>query len=176
MDPLTTFDHKLSILFKDFSDLAHELDFETICELDNEHIIEAQQYPGIYMIEIKVLGKYASFEDWATWFCSEWGKPEYMRMHVPNPKKKRLAAHSQLAEWVPLYIGKSKNIASRVLEHLNLGLEKRTTGMKIKRRTNMANQCFRLSTIKVEVENYGLIMPTLETMLRNKHNPILGRQ
>ena len=35
---------------------------------------------------------------------------------------------------------------------------------------------FKVSTIKVEVKNYDIIMPQLERILRNKINHILGRQ
>ena len=77
---------------------------------------------------------------------------------------------------MPLYLGKSKNIAGRVWEHINLKLAQPTTAMKLKERSNMANQRFRLSTIRVEVENYDLIMPKLESALRDKYNPVLGRQ
>lgn len=176
MNPISTLDLALSTLFKEFSTLANELNFNPICELDDADAIAAQQYPGVYLIEIKVLESHASFKAWASWFHGEWVRPEYERMHVPNPKKKRLSAHTELAEWVPLYIGKSKYIAGRVWEHIHLKLEQPTTGMKIGQRLNLVNQRFRLSTIRVEVENYDLIMPKLEGALRDKYNPILGRQ
>lgn len=176
MDSITAFDRNLSSLFERFSAIAGEVTFNPICELDDYETIARQQYPGIYLIEIKVLERHPSFNAWAVWFQSEWVRPEYERMHVPNPKKKRLSVHSELAEWVPLYIGKSKNIAKRVWEHIHLKLEQPTTSMKIGRRANMANQRFRLSTVRVDVENYDLIMPKLEAALRDKHNPILGRQ
>ena len=176
MNSIEALDLALSTLFQGFSAVADGLKFNPLCELDDANAIAAQQYPGIYMIEIKVLEGYDSFKAWASWFHGEWVRPEYERMHVPNPKKKRLAAHTELAEWVPLYIGKSKYIADRVWEHIHLKLEQPTTGMKIGQRLNMVNQRFRLSTIRVEVENYDLIMPKLEAALRNKYNPLLGRQ
>jgi hypothetical protein len=173
---ITQLDGALTSLFAGFSALAHELEFTPVCELDDEATIAAQKYPGLYRIDIRVQEHHKRLSDWASWFRNEWVKPEYERKHVPNPKKKRLAAHSVLTEWMPLYLGKSKHVAGRVWEHLYLSLEQPTTALKLKARTNLIDQRFRLSTIQVEVENYDLIMPQLESALRNKYNPILGRQ
>lgn len=176
MQRISQLDTALTSLFAGVSALAQELEFTVVCELTDEGTVAAQKYPGLYRIDILVQERHSTLDDWATWFKNEWVKPEYERKHVPNPKKKRLAAHSALSEWMPLYLGKSKHVAGRVWEHLYLGLEQPTTALKLKARTNLLDQRFRLSTIKVEVENYDLIMPQLESALRDKYNPILGRQ
>jgi hypothetical protein len=75
-----------------------------------------------------------------------------------------------------VYLGKSKRVNKRLWEHVNLPIEKPTTALKLASRTNMNLNDFRFSTIKIEVVNYDLIMPQLESSLRDKHNPLLGRQ
>lgn len=176
MKKLAEIDQALSGLFQDLPRLAGTLAFQEVCELGDEHTVSLQKYQGIYRIDIRASGNHSTFRSWAAWFVSEWVRPEYERKFVPNPKKKRLAAHSEIMEWVPLYLGKSKDIAHRVWEHMHLRLDQPTTAMKLKQRVNMASQRFRLSTIRVDVKNYDLIMPQLERALRDEHNPILGRQ
>jgi hypothetical protein len=107
-----------------------------------------------------------------------WVTDDYERKHVPNPKKKRVAAHAgkPLPAWLPLYLGKSRDIAGRVLGHLHLKLDQPTNALKLRERSNITGQRFRLSTLRIDVDNYDLIMPRIESALRNLHNPILGRQ
>lgn len=176
MEAIQKLDQKLTCIFKGFDKQAQALAFQVICELNNEHVIAQQKYPGLYRIDIRSTEPYRDFAEWVSWFNSEWVRDEYERKHTPNPKKKRIAAHSELKEWVPLYLGKSRDIASRVWEHINLKLEQPTTAMKLKERVNLAGHRFRLSTLRVDVDNYDLIMPKLESAFRDIYNPILGRQ
>lgn len=81
-----------------------------------------------------------------------------------------------MESWVPIYLGKCRNIASRVIGHLELGLDQPTTALKLESRHNLKGKVFRLSTVRVDVVNYDLIVPSLERALRDKYNPILGRQ
>lgn len=176
VNQIAEIDRTLTTLFEGFVNLTEQLRFTPICDLSDEATVAKQQYAGIYKIDIEVTEPHKTLTEWISWFTAEWVQERYERKFVPNPKKKRLAAHSELAQWMPLYLGKSKNIAGRVWEHINLKLAQPTTAMKLKERSNMANQRFRLSTIRVEVENYDLIMPKLESALRDKYNPVLGRQ
>lgn len=176
MTKILEIDATLSELIQDVPRLAGLLEFQTVCELTDEKAIAQQLYPGLYKIDILATGSHETFRSWSSWFVSEWVRPEYERKFVPNPKKKRLAAHAELAEWIPLYLGKAKNVANRVWQHLHLPLEQPTTALKLKHRLNMTEHRFRLSTIRVDVKNYDLVLPQLERALRDKHNPILGRQ
>lgn len=176
MTTISELDKALTGIFKDFAALAQTLEFVVICDLSDEIRIAELHYPGVYKIDIRRSGDHATFKDLAKWFCSEWVTDEYERKHVPNPKKKRLNAHRELGDWIPLYIGRSRDIAGRISGHIHLSLEQPTTALKLKARANMASQCFRLSTIHLAVENYDLIMPQVERALRDRHNPILGRQ
>jgi len=133
-------------------------------------------YSGIYLLEIKNNGTYSSFSEWVENFKSEWEHEEYLRRFTPNLKKIRIRAHKELSEWMPLYIGKSKNISSRIHDHIYKELEKTTFALKLMARRNLINETFRLKTIKIEVENYDAIVPRIEWQLRNRINPIIGKQ
>ncbi|WP_157970322.1 hypothetical protein [Albibacterium indicum] len=87
-----------------------------------------------------------------------------------------MAAHKELKEWIPLYIGKSRNIASRIHGHIFRELDKTTFAMKLKSRENLYGQRFRISYIKLDVNNYDMLVPYVERRLRNKINPIVGKQ
>lgn len=67
-------------------------------------------------------------------------------------------------------------MGGRVKEHIFKELGKNTFALKLMERTNLKNETFRLSTIKLEVENYDWIVPVIENSLRNRINPIIGRQ
>lgn len=173
---LLTIDKQLSGIANNFAEIAKMLVFDDICDLADEGTVKQQTYAGIYKIDIQTAGDHKTFDNWSSWFVKEWTDDKYRRKFVPNPKKVRLKAHKQLFPWMPLYIGKSKDIAHRVSQHINLDLDRPTTAMKIKQRSNMRDQRFRLSTIRLDVENYNLIVPYLESEIRNHYNPILGRQ
>jgi hypothetical protein len=178
MQKIRDLDAELTRVFADFEALAATLEFQEICELVDVETVTQQHYPGIYRIDIHTGAAHTSFETWYEWFRREWVTEEYERKHVPNPKKKRVVAHmtKPLPQWMPLYLGKSRDIAGRVLGHIDLKLNQPTTALKLKERRNMAGQRFRLSTLRIEVENYDLIMPQVESALRDHCNPILGRQ
>ncbi len=175
---ISEIDQNLKNIFSGFDSLARQLDFSVIGSLSDAALIDSQKYPGIYKIDIKNNGQHSNFNSWFEWFKDEWVQPDYERKFTPNPKKKRISKHtsSPLAEWIPLYLGKSKHIDGRVWEHIHLKLEQPTTSLKLAARKNMNIDDFRLSTIKIEVENYDLIMPQLERALRDKFSPLLGRQ
>jgi hypothetical protein len=136
------------------------------------------QFPGVYYLEISNSDRTADFKTWSDDFLEKWHHEDYLRKFTPNSRKMRLKAHRDATnfEWVPLYLGKSRNIGNRVHQHIHLGLEKPTFALKLKARTNVHDLKFRLSFIKIDVKNYNVIMPLVESQLRNRFNPILGRQ
>lgn len=177
--------HKIDLeLKKQFEQLAEEIklmNFGVIAEFKlNEaatkipwdHIV----YSGIYLIEIKNNKQYDNFDDWVLQFKTAWENDEYRKNFTSNLKKLRIRAHTQLEDWIPLYIGKSKNIGARVHEHIYKKLEKTTFALKLMERKNLADETFRLKTIRIEVENYDAILPRVEWQLRNQINPIIGKQ
>lgn len=169
-------DSQLSTLFLDFKKVASELRMEDICELSDEKTVSLQSYPGIYRIDVSSAGSVLSLPAWIEEFRLEWEHDDFFKKFTPNFKLKRIAQHRHLNEWMPLYLGKSKNVGKRVLEHINLGLDKTTYALKLKARPCMRNRRFRLHTLQLPVKNYNLIVPALESALRDEFHPLVGKQ
>ena len=181
MEKIKSIDYELKKQFETLNQIIGEVDFNEILEfkLDeagNKIPWNDIVYPGIYLLEIKNNSTHLSFNEWVDNFKSEWEDEEYLRRFTPNLKKMRIKAHKELNDWIPLYIGKSKNIGSRIHEHIYKELEKTTFALKLMARRNLRNETFRLKTIKIEVENYDAIVPRIEWQLRNRINPIIGKQ
>ena len=182
MNSITPIDSSITSIVEEVKTFASKMKFNIICEFEvsanaNESIPWDQiKFPGIYFIEIKNCNSFNDFKAWASDFTEKWMDEKYLRKFVANPKKGRINQHKELSDWIPLYLGKSKNISKRVFEHVFLGLDKPTFALKLASRSNLNNHRFRLSCIEVRVENYDTIMPILEKSLRNRLNPIIGRQ
>lgn len=182
MNGIHRIDKDISTLAKKIEEEVKGLTFEEICEfnLDEEYILEIPwgtlKYAGIYLIEIKNDGNSDSFMEWITHFKSKWEDEKYLKCFTPNLKKKRICQHSELTEWIPMYLGKSKRIERRFHDHIFKELHKTTFALKLKARENIRNERFRLKTIKCELENYNMIVPAIEAQLRNRINPIIGKQ
>lgn len=165
------------------NDIIKQYEFEPQFEFTlNQNIdyslLKLISYPGIYKIEIKISDDTTIvFNDWINKFRELWEHEDYKRHFVPNIKIKRVIAnHPDSTIWFPLYIGKSKNISTRINEHIRFKLSRNTTAMKLLERVNIYENEFRISTIKINVANYDLIVPEFENYFRDKINPILGRQ
>lgn len=178
-------DQQLVCIKQEIVNITKDLYFIEFCQFNlNEEVKEIftlfdeLRYSGVYLIEIKNNSEFSAFNDWIEFFLPIWlGENEiYKRKFTPNLKKKRIKAHNNLGEWIPLYIGKSKNIRDRISGHIFSELDKTTFALKLLSRKNLYNNIFRLSTIRVQVKNYDIIMPIIESELRNKINPIIGRQ
>lgn len=182
MEKLTNIDNLLVSQVSDLQNVAFEMNFSHICDFDlTEKGLamipwENLKHSGIYYIQIWNCNSYSDFGTWVQNFQTQWMDAKYRHKFVANPKKSRIAQHSSLPAWIPLYIGKSKNISKRVNEHIYLGLDKPTFALKLANRDHLLNDKFRLSCIRVEVKNYDWIMPILEKTLRDRFNPIIGRQ
>jgi hypothetical protein len=133
-------------------------------------------HKGIYLFEIKNNHKFTSFDLWIENFKNIWESDKYRRHFTPNTRKVRINAHKELNDWIPLYIGKSRNVGRRVHEHLYKELHKTTFALKLQARTNLKNHIFRLKAIRIDVQNYDSIVPKVEWQLRNRINPIIGKQ
>lgn len=180
MDRFKHVDDKLTEQLNAIIDLASNLSFEAklVFELNEAidySLLENLNFAGIYLIEMKT-DPQRDYKEWLNEFKNEWEKEEFKKSFVPNLKVKRTIKHNQLDHWFPLYLGKSKAISKRIKGHIDLSLTQPTTSLKLKARKNLYGSVFRVSAVRVNVSNYDLIMPQLETLLRNRINPILGRQ
>ncbi|MCU0421632.1 MAG: hypothetical protein MUC81_02385 [Bacteroidia bacterium] len=177
---METIDKKIQELNNEIENISKSLRFAEAFEFSMssfENIPwEKMNCQGLYFIEIKNDNKYSTFKEWIDNFCEVWLDSRYEKKFTSNPKKMRIGKHSELKEWFPLYIGKSKKIKNRVLEHIHLELHKPTFGLKLKVRENMQEAIYRVSYLNIQTANYDWIMPRLEKSLRDFYNPIVGRQ
>lgn len=181
MNILEPINIKLDEAKRDLVAFARTLEFQQICEFDLESCGTTIPwkdivFPGIYFIEIKNDLIHETFPAWVDNFRIEWEHQDYKRHFVSNLRKVRINQHTELNEWIPMYIGKSKQIGGRVHQHIYKELGKPTFALKLNARENMRDKTFRLSVIKVPHENYDWVMPVIEKTLRDKLNPIIGRQ
>lgn len=181
METIESVDQNLSSYVDSVKSIASKLEFTENFQFVLSDSIPTSQwesivYPGIYLIEIKNDFKFESFDLWIENFAALWEDEEFKYKFVPGLKKKRIKQHVSLNEWIPLYIGKSKNIGARFKEHLYLELKRNTFALKLHSRSQFHKDVFRLSTIKVQVRNYDQILPIIENTLRNMINPIIGKQ
>lgn len=178
MKRIITLDSQLTDLFADFDKIARELKFKHICMLDDLSTIAEQQYAGIYRIDIATDTSNPCARTWIDELRDEWEDEKFKKRFTSNFKKKRIEFHGTrpLQKWMPLYVGKSKTIGKRVLEHVNLGLDKNTFALKIGARPSMAARSFRLQTLRCDARNYNLIMPKLESAVREHIHPLIGKQ
>jgi hypothetical protein len=157
------------------------IDLEDICEFKLDDAGDKIPwddlvYKGIYLFEIKNDNRFTDFKEWINDFKEIWETDDYRYKFTPNTKKLRIKAHKDLNDWIPIYIGKSRNVGSRIHGHIYKELNKTTFALKLLARTNLKNQTFRLKAIKVDVHNYDSIVPKIEWQLRNRINPIIGKQ
>ena len=176
-------DKQISDSLTDLPNVITNLSFSESIEFNiesaNEIIdFDSMKFPGLYFFEVKNTQDIQNFTDWSTWFLEKWEYSHYKKSFTPNSRKMRLLANknSTNLQWIPLYLGKSRNVAKRIHQHINLELKKPTFALKLKSRTNLTDLTFRVSTLKIDVVNYDIIMPNIERALRNKYNPILGKQ
>lgn len=169
-------DQQVTRVLANFDRQTAVLRFKPVCDITDRARIDKLAYPGLYRIDIENDGQHKDFSEWIEWFMPLWHDPQLKDKFVPNLKKVRLAQHVSLRAWVPLYIGKARNIATRVNAHIDQPIDKRTFALKLGVRKNLAGQRFRVSVIRFEVDNYDVFLPRLESNMRAKYHPIAGKQ
>ncbi len=160
-------------------ELANQLEFVHIADFvlsDDVYNICNGDYnrSGVYFFEIKNSVLAAEVVEWIAEFENLWVNPEVI--WYPGIKKGRVSAHKKFSEWIPMYIGKCKSVGVRINEHINQPKDRRTFSMKLKARTNLYGRSFRVSWIPLDIQNYDMIVPAIESALRDRYNPIIGRQ
>lgn len=172
-------DVALSSLLDNFGGIVRSLEPQQICLLTDQEMILQQKYPGIYRVDVHVGHPEcdrANLSDWMRQFVEEWDHADFVGKNTPTTKLLRIRKHDELLDWMPVYIGKSTNVGSRVAQHINLPLDRRTVAMKLRARPMWNERVFRLSTIHLPVKHYELIAPLVEAELRAHVNPLVGRQ
>lgn len=179
MEEIKKIDQALETQLKKLEDLAQELEWKVVGEFrvnDDFALLPLAdlRYMGVYLIEVKNDSHPDDFGGWFQSFEGKWVK--YEKNRTPRLIKKRVNSAIKRGDWIPLYLGKSSNIRSRIDGHLNLRLEQATYALKLNARENLSDYTFRLSTIRLDVDNYGTIMPVIESCLREREQPLIGRQ
>ena len=133
---------------------------------------------GIYLFEIYNKDSIV-FDEWIKDFTIKFRgfESKYLQKWTPNIVEKRIREHKEKnTEWIPLYIGKSKNIADRIDKHINSTIGRPPSALKLKERGNLVDQQFRIKYIDFTyIVNYEAIVSEIEKKLRNEINPIAGK-
>lgn len=181
---LAQIDESISFELNKLTLLAETMPFKEVAVFELNDLTDAiseekHHYPGIYLFEIKANFLEKSCDGWLDGFTSLWLNQEEPLAWVPGIKQVRINAHKKtgkLSEWMPLYIGKSRNVGKRISEHILKEREKTTFAMKLKIRKTLHGLSFRVKTLKLDVNNYDVIAPHLERFFREKWHPIVGKQ
>jgi hypothetical protein len=162
---------------------AKAIDFEKYKEIVNFKLSELNDdiianldcnEKGIYFFEIKKSDSIKTIEEWKKNFAEKW--EEESTCKSPKIISKRVRKIKELEEWIPFYLGKSENIQKRIKEHLSLRADSTTYALKLSSRNNLSNETFRIKIFKIDTKYYDLVMGKIEYILREKLNPIVGKQ
>lgn len=176
---LVEIDNNISREAEKLERLAQEMEFKEIMvfNLGDASLKVPEELfakKGLYFFELKNNHPDILPSTWHTNFESIWKNEEVT--WYPGLKKRRLYAHEKFNTWIPFYIGKSLTVGGRIHEHIYQPPHKTTFSMKLNARTNLIGEVFKVSWIELDVINYHMIAPTLELHLRNRLNPVIGKQ
>ncbi|TPG29207.1 hypothetical protein EAH82_10685 [Variovorax guangxiensis] len=176
MQRIQEIDGELTKLFRGFEQTAQRLEFQPLGDLLQVNL-DSIQFSGLYFLEVwsSPYGA-AMLDDWLSCFTATWNQEEFKKSFVPSCQKARMAKHTAVHEWMPLYLGKSEKVGKRVGEHLYLAANTRTFALKLKARNLLEGNRYRLSVLRLDVANYPVLAPKIESALRRKHLPLVGRQ
>lgn len=155
-------------------------EFKLNDEFDSSVFKEKGVIEGLYFFEVDLDSEGLNGKKRKTKlnnFIKDWGKKtndSFFSSSVIKSKIKHYEKFNQ--KWLPLYIGKHKNVYKRIIEHIELPPTSQTYAMKLRHRKNLDNLTFRISILKINVANYDFIVPYLERTLREKYKPIVGKQ
>jgi len=135
---------------------------------------------GIYLF----WAKFAAYGKDLSDFQNKWKSANEVISYYPKFNKKRaLQTITQYKsnQYLPFYLGKSENIRSRVKQHVFLDGNKTTYALKLKaiceKQTIIDQSLFFVSQLSFPFSNESyFLLNIVETELRNKLNPIIGKQ
>ena len=161
-------------------EVEKSISFTISGELDCKELFDYSKQKGIYLFELNLDSPNLTGKKRATRiknFAEAWSQKKNDSFFSSSVIKKRLQLRSDYDEqWLPLYIGKNKDIYGRIKEHIDLCPTKNTYAMKLRHRTNLHGLEFRVTTIEIDVLNYDFIVPHIERSLREIYHPLIGKQ
>lgn len=161
-------------------DTENGLSFILSEEFDNKLFFSPVKRKGVYLFELNLDSDILPGKKRETKirnFAEAWSKKKQDSFFSSSVIKKRLSMYQNFdKQWLPIYIGKNKDVYKRIREHINLSPAKNTYAMKLKHRSNLHDLQFRVSVLEIDVINYDFIVPHIERILRDKYNPLIGKQ
>ena len=176
--------------------IALNSEFKEVCRFkvddDDTAMFDAvaDKMKGIYLLEIRrEVGH--DYVDWINGFTKKFrgldgAEKCFLHQFTPNIIEKRKYLHKDTNnEWIPFYMGKSKNIKERIKTHVFSELGRPPFALKLKGRRDKADKFvfhdeeFRLKVLYlsgVEDKVYDAVVTHFEKVLRKKYSPIVGRQ
>lgn len=176
MIDLKKFDEKFTQIETEIQEIVNNLDIDSIdpckfklSEYEKSELTSLKKkHQGIYIFYL-CKKKLSDFEK--KWNASK------IEKHSPKIIKDRIKEHTNTnKEWIPLYIGKSEKIKNRIEEHITKKKESTTSSMKLRERKMFDNDIFAVRVISLETEKYGIIAHYVESVLRKKIKPIVGKE
>jgi len=188
---LSKIDEAVSQKLRSLDRLINNMDFEEVGEFEITESVDKSLFVdipkmGIYFFEIRIPIEVRNSKNWSEWsseFATTWDNTKRdngTKYKSPKTYAKRINSHKELKEWVPLYIGKSKEMwndsKGRIDEHFNHSPAASTYSLKLCARNYLQNKTIRLSVIPFNVTSYDAIAPRIESKKRDELNPIIGKQ
>jgi hypothetical protein len=172
-------------LQKAWTDIEPRIVEEAVTKLKNEvnaidftqeKIPETPNTYGIYLFQI-CLNHGTDISEFKNDFEQNWKIDKSPQIIVSRFKI------TETGTWYPLYIGKAEKLSNRIYEHCFQDKNKPTYGLKLKHRTELLDKVkIRYSYYKVaDKENPNkkaiqFVMTNLESAIRDKLNPWIGKQ
>lgn len=129
-------------------DYGQSITFTLSEDLDTKSIFNNSIKKGIYLFEVNLDHLYSKSVYRKTKvkeFAKDWKKKKNDSFFSPSIIKSKQKKYEEFNdEWLPLYIGKSKKLNSRIIEHIDLSPKKNTYAMKLKHRPNLIGAQFRV--------------------------------
>lgn len=188
IDFISSFDLKISSFVNEISNKIKEISFDQeqaitfvlTNDLDSKSVFNNPKKQGIYLFELNLESANLTGTKRETKiknFAEDWSNKKTTPLFSSGVIKKRLTLRANFNEqWLPLYVGKNKDVYKRIIEHIDLSSIKSTYAMKLKERTNLHGLEFRVSIIEIDVNNYDFIVPHIERSLRDIYHPLIGKQ
>ncbi len=160
----------IETIVNELNDKSRTILFTLDCKKEDFKSIPTNS--GLYLFETKK----DSAEELSEWISNLW--IEKVIKFTPSIKKKRIKEKSIDEDWIELYLGKCENIHRRIVEHIFLEGHKQTYALKLKARIKkLEKQQFRVKWFCFgQINEYHTISSILESEIRKRINPIIGRQ
>lgn len=166
----------------EFINCKVEAEFKVDSDVDTQwcHIYKKKR--GIYFFEIKFnsIDTNISKEEMALYLKNEWNLSE--RGSKPSIIKGKVEKYNiKNGDWIPFYIGKSRDLNDRVGQHIKFVREtKKTYALRLNELTSGIFKDADYRVRIIELDEYSgdkyWIVEIIESIIRNQINPICGRQ